>query len=116
MPRSTPTSPPRSDLEETPLFPSLVRPALVAGLEREVVIPLAGLVLMLLFAFRPNLVTPALALVLVAVVFPALRRATKRDPQVFEVLKDHLRVAGYYPAAGSHDAPRRRVATLRRAP
>lgn len=114
MPRSSPTTPPRSDLAETPLFPSLVRPALIGGLEREVVIPLVGLVLMLLLAFRPNLVTPALALVVVAVVLPALRRATKRDPQAFEVLKDHLRVAGYYPAAGSHDAPRRWVPTMRR--
>lgn len=114
MSRICPTAPPRTDLAETPLFPSLVRPAHVAGLEREVVIPLVGLVLMLLFAFRPNLVTPALALVVVAVVFPALRRATKRDPQAFEVLKDHLRVAGYYPAAGSHEAPRRRVPTFGR--
>jgi type IV secretory pathway TrbD component len=114
MPRTSPTTPARTDLAATPLFPSLVRPALIAGLEREVVIPLVGLVLMLLFAFRPNFVTPTVALVVLALVFPALRRATKRDPQSFEVLKDHLRVAGYYSAAGSHESPRRLVPTLRR--
>ena len=116
MSRTILTSPPRTDLAETPLFPSLARPVLIAGVEREVVIPLVGLVLMLLFAFRPNLVTPALALVVITVVFPALRRVTQRDPRSFEVLKDHLRVAGYYPAAGAHEAPCRSVPTLRRTP
>lgn len=108
---STPT-PQRSDLAPTPLFPSLVRSPLIGGLEREVVIPLVGLVLMLLLGFRPNLVTPLLALGVVALVLPALRRVTKRDAQVFEVLKGHLKLAGYYPAAASHETPRRFVATL----
>lgn len=109
----SPTSSPRSDLESTPLFPSLVRPALIAGLEREVLIPVVGLVLMLAFGFRPNWVTPVLGAGLVLLVLPSLRRATRRDFQVFEVLRDHVRVAGYYPAAGSHEDPRRRAPTLK---
>lgn len=109
---SPPSSQSRSDLTATPLFPSLVRSPLIAGLEREVVIPLVGLVLMLLLGFRPNLVTPLLALGVVTLVLPALRRVTKRDAQSFEVLKGHLKLAGYYPAAASHRARRRFVPTM----
>lgn len=112
MPRTRPIAPPRTDLLETPLFPALVRPPLIAGVERELAIPLVGVVLMLLVGFRPNWVTPAAASLVVVVVLPALRRATKRDPQLFEVIKGHLRLGGFYPARGAHDQRRRRVPTF----
>lgn len=95
-------APSRTDLPETPIHPALVRPVLVAGIERELMVPLVGLVLVLLFAFRVNAVTPALAAAVVLVGFPRLRRVNRRDPQAFAAWKRHLRVAGFYAALPPH--------------
>lgn len=103
----------RRDLPSTRLFPSLVRPVLFGGAEREVLIPAVGLSAILVLAFRPNVVTPLLVLLIVTQVLPALRRTARRDPLFFKLLRRHLHRAGFYPARGRHDAPRRReVPTL----
>lgn len=101
--------PGRTDLEETRVYPSLVRPVLYAGVEREAMIPTAGLCFVLLLAFRPNLVTPALALLIVFRVLPVLRRLARRDPLYFKTLRRHLHRAGFYAARADHDRPRSRA-------
>lgn len=90
----------RNDLPPVRAFPSLTRPILLGGLEREIAIPLVGLVLGLLLAFRLNWVTPALAAAVVFVLVPYLRRATRRDPRLWQVLRCHLDSSGFYPAVG----------------
>jgi type IV secretory pathway TrbD component len=103
----------RSDLPQTRLYPSLVRPVLYAGIEREALIPTAGLCFVLLLAFRPNLVTPLLALLIITRVMPRLRRLSRRDPVFWKALRRHLHRAGYYPARADHDRPRgRSIPTL----
>ncbi|MDX1999527.1 MAG: VirB3 family type IV secretion system protein [Thermoanaerobaculia bacterium] len=80
----------------TKLYPSLVRPVLVSGIERELVILLVAIVLALVFAFRPNLTTPTLAAGIVLVGFPRLRRWNRTDPQAFAVFRRHVQRAGTY--------------------
>lgn len=91
----------------TPTYPSLVRPILIAGVERMVMIPFVGLVVSLLIAFRLNWVTPMIALVLVVFVLPVLRRINKRDGQAWAVLAEHVRVSGFYPGQARPEAVRK---------
>ncbi len=91
----------------TPIYPSLVRPILIAGVERIVMIPFVGLVMSLLVAFRLNWLTPSLALGLIVFVLPVLRRLNKRDGQAWAVLAEHVRVSGFYPGQAEPHAPRK---------
>jgi type IV secretory pathway TrbD component len=86
------------------LYPALTRPQLVSGMERQVFIPLvlAAIYLLPPLAFRFNLVTPAIAVLIVFVLFPRLRRLARRDPQLFAALPGHLRHAGFYPVRVHH--------------
>lgn len=88
------------------IYPSLVRAIHVAGVERLAAGLLVMQTAMMLFAFRLNLWTPALAVVLWVVALPALRRATKRDPQVLAVYRRHLSGAGVYLGQAPHDQAR----------
>lgn len=97
----------RRDLEKTPLHRSLLAPVLILGVEREVVAALAGTAAILLFAPRLNLVTPSLAVLLLAVGLPALRRLARRDPWFFRTILRHVHVAGFYPAQPHHTVRRR---------
>jgi len=106
---SRPTSPREAAVPTSRIHPSLVRPILIAGVEREVMIPLVGIALFLVFGFRANFVTPTLAALLVFGLLPRLRSICRRDPQSFAVLRRHLRLAGLYRAQGDHD--QRRVTT-----
>lgn len=92
------------------LYPALTRPQLVSGMERQVFIPLvlAAIYLLPPLAFRFNLVTPAIAVLIVFVVFPRLRRLARCDPQLFAALPGHLRHAGFYPVRVHHARPRPR--------
>jgi type IV secretory pathway TrbD component len=92
------------------IYPSLVRTIHVAGIERNA----AGLLLMycliLCFAFRLNWVTPSLAVLTLLVVLPALRRATKRDPQILAVYRAHVVRAAIYQGQPPHTHLHRRQA------
>ena len=102
----------RSDLPRTTVHRSLVQPVLVLGVEREVMALLAGIAGFLLFGFRPNLVTPSLAALVLMVGVPFCRRLNKTDPWTSRVLRRHLATARFY-RAQAH--PRRRrpfVSTL----
>jgi len=90
----------RTDLDSVRIHPALNRSLLIAGVERKAMIPMVGMVLMFLLLFNPNPITPILAVLVVVVVFPALRRVNKRDPQWTEVLLEHVRVSGFYRAQG----------------
>lgn len=90
------------------IYPSLVRPILLAGVEREVMIPLVGIALFLLFGFRFNFVTPSLAALLIFGLLPHLRRFARRDPQGYAVLRRHVRISGFYHAQGDHNQRRQR--------
>lgn len=94
------------------IYPSLVRPVLVGGVEREPMVVLIGLVAALAAAFRPNPLTYALAVLLVVVGLPRLRRLARLDPQYFGVLRRHIHIAGFYLARPRHDVARRTVPTL----
>lgn len=95
------------------LYSALTRPQLVSGMERQIFIPLVLLAIYLLppLAFRFNLVTPAISLFIVFVVFPRLRRFAQRDPHFFATLPGHLRHAGFYPVRVHH--ARRRPSSRR---
>lgn len=90
------------------LYPALTRPQLVSGMERQIFIPLvlAAIYLLPPLAFRFNLVTPAISVLIVFVVFPRLRRLARRDPHLFAALPGHLRHAGFYPVRVHHARPR----------
>ncbi len=90
------------------IYPSLVRPVLIGGLERNAAGLLVMAVLMLLFGFRLNWLSPAVALLLVTVLVPALRRATRRDGQFLEVYRRHVLGAGIYEGQPSHLVARSR--------
>jgi type IV secretory pathway TrbD component len=92
------------------IYPSLVRPVHVAGVERTAAGLLLMTSLMLLFAYRLNWLTPAIVLFLLLVVLPALRRATKRDPRVLAVFRQHVLRAGLYEGQPPHTHPHRRQA------
>lgn len=93
------------------VYPSLVRTIHIAGIERKA----AGLLMMvnlqLLFAFRLNWISPTLALLTVVLLLPALRRATKRDPQILGAYRAHVLHSGIYLGQPPHTHPHPRTAT-----
>lgn len=78
------------------VYPSLVRTVHVAGVERTAAGLILMVVLILVFSYRANWVTPTLAVVFVVGVLPVLRRATRRDPQVLAVFRRHVATAALY--------------------
>jgi type IV secretory pathway TrbD component len=102
----------RDDLEVTPLHRSLLTPVLLFGVERSVALPLLLAAAGLVFGFPPNWVTPTLGVLLLAAGLPALRRWTRRDPWAVQILRRHLRTAGFYPPLAAHDRPRRPTPTF----
>ncbi|MFW6012186.1 MAG: VirB3 family type IV secretion system protein [bacterium] len=95
-----PPSPPRARI-----YPSLVRTIHIGGIERNAAGLLTMFTLILLFAFRPNWITPAIAAATLLLVIPVLRRATKRDPQILAVYRSHILRAGIYQGQPPHDHP-----------
>lgn len=96
----------RNDLETYPLRKSLLTPVLLFGVDRRVATSLLTMACLLAFGFRLNLVTPTLAVLLLTVGLPALRRLARRDPWFFRVLGRHTRVSGFYPPLAPHDRRR----------
>jgi type IV secretory pathway TrbD component len=88
------------------IYPSLVRTIHLGGIERAAGGLLVMVTAILVFAFRLNVWTPSLAVLLWVVALPALRRATKRDPQVIAVYRRHLSGAGIYAGQAPHHQAR----------
>lgn len=79
------------------IYPSLTRPVLLMGLERELAILYVGVWAIFLFAF-PISWFSAVVFATLAVLYPVLRRLHERDPQALSVLVRHVRRSGAYEA------------------
>ena len=82
----------------------------MAGVERKAAGLLTVINLTLLFSFPPNWITPGLAVFTLVLLLPALRRATRHDPQVLAVYRSHVLRAGIYQGQPPHSHPRQRRA------
>lgn len=88
-----------------PIHAALVRPILLAGAERELVVIEATVVFCLIFGPGFHLMTLALAALLGTVGHSLLVLAAKRDPQMLRVYARHLRYQSFYPAQAHPAAP-----------
>ena len=82
----------------TPIHPSLVRPILLAGGERELVLINVVLIFALVLGVGPNPVTLGLAGVLATAGHGALVALAKVDPQGWRVFARHFQYRDFYPA------------------
>lgn len=94
-----------SSLRRLVLHPSLIRPRLLAGGDRLLVIVLWTLVLLLIFGARTHWLTFGYALLLGGGGQWALIRAAKADPHWFTVYWRHLAYQDLYPAHRHLHAP-----------
>jgi type IV secretory pathway TrbD component len=90
---------------------SLVRPVLLLGAERPLVI-LEATLLASLLSIGIRALTLLLAAAIVLVVHPLLVRAAKADPQAFRIYARSLHYQDFYPARAHPDAPPARQRTF----
>lgn len=90
---------------EAPLHPSLLRPVLLAGAERELVIVNTITVFALVFGLGPHPVALATAALLATAGHSLLVLAAGFDPQMLRVYSRHIRYQGFYPARALFHAP-----------
>ena len=98
-----------SSLRRLVLHPSLIRPRLLAGGDRLLVIVLWTMVLLLIFGAPTHWLTLGSALLLGGGGHWALIRAAAADPHWFTVYWRHLAYQDWYPAHRSLHAPSARV-------
>ncbi len=89
---------------ETPLHPSLVRPILLGGAERELVLINAILIAVLLLGIGPHLLTFLTAALLATAGHSILVLAASYDPQMWRVYSRHLAYSTFYPARALYTA------------
>ena len=89
----------------TPLHPSLVRPILLGGAERELVLINVILIIVLVLGVGPHPLTLVLAALLGTAGHSVLVLAARFDPQVWRVYARHVIYQPFYPARASFDAP-----------
>ncbi len=94
-----------AEVLKTPLHPSLVRPILLAGAERELVLINCILIAVLLLGIGPHPLTLAAAALLATAGHSALVLAARYDPQMWRVYSRHLRYRARYPARALICAP-----------
>jgi len=94
----------RRDLRQTPLHPSLIRPILLGGAEREPVLVNVILIFALVLGVGPHPLTFLLALTLGTLGHSALIWAARHDSQIWKVYSRHLRYRRFYPARSRFDA------------
>ena len=92
-----------------PIHRSLMRPILLMGGERELVLISAILAAVLVFSLE-RLVFTILGVIVWSVSVAALQRAAKADPQLSRVYVRHARYRAYYPAQSRASA---RLATIK---
>lgn len=85
------------DQLEAPLYVSLVRPILVAGAERRLVVLEGTLAAILLLGVGLNAFTIAATVAICVLLHPLLVRISKRDPEALGVYVRNARYQGYYP-------------------
>lgn len=96
-------------LDSRRVHTALVRPVLMAGVERPVLALEVSIAAGLLFSVGPRFVTVGIVALVVAVVHPLMAWLTAKDPQVTVIYARSLTWRAYYPP---HADPR---ATLRNA-
>lgn len=94
----------RRDLRQTPLHPSLIRPILLGGAEREPVLVNVILIFALVLGVGPHPLTFLLAITLGTIGHSALVWAARYDSQIWKVYSRHLRYRRFYPARARFDA------------
>ena len=97
------------DSLKTPLHPSLVRPILLAGAERELVLVNAIAIAALILGIGPHPLSFATAAVLATAGHSTLVLAARFDPQISRVYARHLTYQAHYPARALHCAPSRLI-------
>ena len=95
----------RRDLSEIPLHASLVRPILLAGAEREMVLVEVFLAAAFFAALGPHLLTLGVLGALALVVHPLLLRAAKYDSDLAKIYLRHIRYRRFYCARPHPEAP-----------
>ncbi len=93
------------DSLETPIHPSLVRPILLAGAERELVLVNAIVIAVLLLGIGPHPLTISTAALLATAGHSALVLAARFDPQMLRIYARHIHYRAYYPARAPFNAP-----------
>ena len=90
---------------ETPIHASLVRPILLGGAERELVLINLLAIVVLLLGVGPHPITFLLAALLGSAGHSLLLIAARFDPQMWRVYARHLLYQPFYPALASFKAP-----------
>ena len=96
-----------------PLHPSLVRPILLGGGERELVVIEVSLTLSLVLGLGLHPVSVAIAVLVATVGHRLLVWIARQDPQATRVYARHRRYQPFYPAAALAGAGLARVARFR---
>ncbi|MCP3962338.1 MAG: conjugal transfer protein TrbD [bacterium] len=90
---------------KTPLHPSLVRPILLAGAERELVLINAVVIAVLVLGIGPHPLSLLTAALLATVGHSGLVLAARYDSQMWRVYSRHVVHRTYYPARALYGAP-----------
>lgn len=90
---------------DTPIHASLVRPILLGGAERELVLINLLAIVVLLLGVGPHPITFLLAALLGSAGHSLLLIAARFDPQMWRVYARHLLYQPFYPALASFAAP-----------
>ncbi len=90
---------------ETPLHPSLVRPILLGGAERDLVLLNALAVAVLILGVGPHPLTLLLGGLMATFGQGGLVLAARHDAQMWRVYARHIRYQTYYPARALITAP-----------
>ena len=88
-----------------PIHPSLTRPLLLAGAERELVLVNGTIIAALIFGVGVHWVSLTIAGLLATVGHWALIRAAKYDARLSRIYVRHVRYQSYYPARPLTAAP-----------
>ena len=86
------------------IHPSLTRPLLLGGAERELVLMNGTIIAALIFGVGFHCVSLTIAGLLATVGHWALTRAAKYDPRLSRIYVRHVRHQPFYPAQASTDA------------
>jgi type IV secretion system protein TrbD len=88
-----------------PIHPSLIRPLLLGGAERELVLLNGTIIAALIFGVGFHWVSLTIAGLLATIGHWALTRAAKYDPRLSRIYVRHVRYQPYYPARSLSAAP-----------
>lgn len=99
---------------EVPIHRSLVRPNLLGGADRELVLINVFAAIALVFGAGPSWVTAGVAVLQLTLGQLALVQAAKVEPLFRPIYLRHVRFAAYYPARSSVHARPRPLGTWRK--